>query len=67
MDIITLHNAFKMAIEKENEVANFYGDLASQVTDNELKKLFEALSAEERRHFNRLAEAYKTMKEKITG
>lgn len=65
MDAISLYKAFKLAIDKEHEAAKFYADLASRVTDEELKNLLAGFATEEKKHFDRLTELYNKMKEDI--
>jgi rubrerythrin len=65
MDADTLFRAFKIAMEREHEATEFYSDLASKITEEDLKKLFQQFAVEETKHFNKLAELYKSLKDKI--
>ena len=64
MDKKALFKAFKIAIDREYEARKFYSDIAEQVDDEKLKKLFRTFAAEESGHLEKLESIYSAMKEK---
>ncbi len=63
MDRETLFEAFKIAIDNEQQAYEFYTDLAKKNTDAELKKLFEEFAAQESMHLRKLKDKYRDMRE----
>ncbi len=55
---ITPEEAVRLAIERERRASEFYARCAGLVKDPGVKKLFEFLAAEERRHFDLLEREY---------
>ncbi|MBI4689513.1 MAG: ferritin-like domain-containing protein [Nitrospirae bacterium] len=58
MDIESLFNIFKVAIENESSAAEFYQNAAQNTSDPESKKIFEEFAKMESYHLNKLKERY---------
>jgi len=56
MDMEKFYEAFKIAMEGEEEAYELYKELAEKTKDTELKKLFEAFANDESRHLRELKE-----------
>lgn len=65
MDRRSLLGAFRIAIEKEDESAKFYTDLAGQADDPEMKTLLNRFAYEERIHGDKLKALYRNLRETI--
>lgn len=65
MDKEALFKAFKIAIDREEEAAEFYTDLAKRNIDPELKKLFGEFAEQELIHFQKLKDQYRIMRGEI--
>jgi rubrerythrin len=55
---LTPEAAVKLAMERERRASEFYSRCAATVKDPGVRKLFEFLSAEERRHHDLLEREY---------
>lgn len=58
MELDTLFNIFKIAIDKEHEACEFYQNAAATTSNIDAKKLFEEFSQVELHHEKRLKEKY---------
>ncbi len=58
MELETLFNIFKVAIENEASAAEFYQNAAQNTSDPESKKIFEEFAKMESYHLDRLKERY---------
>lgn len=63
MNLDTLFDIFKVAIDREREAHDFYADAAGRTQDPEVKALFEEFSNVELSHERRLKEKYRQLKE----
>ncbi len=58
-----LFNAFKVAIDKEQEAFEFYSALAKKITENkELKVLFENFARQESTHLQAFKDLYANLR-----
>jgi rubrerythrin len=67
MEIDTLFDIFKIAIDNEREAHKFYKRAATSTSDPDAKKLFEDLAVTELGHENLLQEKYRDMKERLSS
>jgi rubrerythrin len=65
MDRRSLLEAFRIAIEKEDESAKFYTDFAARADDPEMKTLLNRFAYEERIHGDKLKDLYRTLREAV--
>ena len=56
---MTLEKAMEVSIKKEYKASQIYGQMEKTTTQEELKKLFSSLSADERRHALKIDEYYR--------
>jgi rubrerythrin len=56
---MSLERAMEVAMKKETKASQVYGQMGKQYTQEELKKLFSSLSADESRHARIIDEQYK--------
>jgi rubrerythrin len=56
---MSLEQAMEVAMKKETKASQIYGQMGKQYTQEELKKLFSSLSADESRHARIIDEQYK--------
>jgi len=63
MDIETLFNTFKIAIDNEHEAYEFYQNAAANTSNIDAKKLFEEFAQVELQHEKRLKEKYAELRE----
>ncbi|MCX5716947.1 MAG: hypothetical protein NTW44_01290 [Nitrospirae bacterium] len=66
MEIDTLFDIFKIAIDNEHEAHEFYKNAATSTLDSDAKKLFENLAVVELQHEHLLEEKYRDMKERLS-
>ena len=59
IDKMTLEKAMEVAMKKETKASQIYGQMEKTNTQEELKKLFSSLSADESRHARIIEEQYK--------
>ena len=57
--------AFRIAIDKEEEAAQFYTQLAEQAEDPETRRLFHKFAADETSHRESLKELYATLPDSV--
>ncbi len=62
MDIETLFDIFKIAIDKEREAYEFYSKAAATTSNPEAKKLFEEFANVELQHEKKLKEKYAALR-----
>jgi len=67
MDVDTLFNIFKIAIDNEYKSNKFYKKAANDVVDPDAKMLFEDLANMELKHEELLKERYKALREKYSS
>jgi rubrerythrin len=60
-----LLEAFRIAIDKEEEAARFYTDLAEQTVDPELQRLFGRFANEEALHSENLKVLYGSLRDTV--
>jgi rubrerythrin len=65
MDRKSLLEAFRIAIDKEDESAKFYTDLAAQADDPEMRTLLNRFAFEEHTHGDKLKELYRNLRETV--
>lgn len=65
MDRQALLAAFRIAIDKEEEAAQFYTQLAEQAEDPETRKLFRKFADDETSHSDSLKELYATLRDTV--
>jgi rubrerythrin len=63
-DILALPQAWRMAIQREQDAHDFYVRMARTATDPSAKALFEELAAEETKHRQRLEAEYRRVFER---
>lgn len=63
----SVENILDFAIEKEQEAANFYMDLAEKMATGGMKKIFEEFSREEMRHKEKLMGVKSGKQLKLSG
>jgi len=63
-DIFELPQAWRMAIQREQDAHDFYVRMAQTATDPSAKALFEELAAEETKHKQRLEAEYRRVFER---
>lgn len=65
MDKEKLYEAFKIAMEGEEEAYELYKELSEKTNDIDLKKLFEEFANDESKHLRELKERYESMRASI--
>ena len=60
-DPIKLEEAWRLAIEREQEARDFYAEMADMVEDSALKNLFAFLIEQEENHKRMLQEEYEKL------
>jgi rubrerythrin len=62
MDNEKLFEMFKEAVDKEHEAYETYKDIAENVDDDNLKKIFKDMADDELRHKEQIMEQYNILK-----
>lgn len=57
-----LFEIFKVAVDKEHEAYESYKNIAENVDDENLKKIFEDMSKDELRHKEQIIEQYNALR-----
>ena len=64
MDSEKLFELFKESVDKEHEAFNTYKEIAENVDDEDLKKIFEDMANDELKHKEQIMEQYNILKDK---
>jgi rubrerythrin len=65
MDRRSLLEAFRMAIDKEEEARKFYTELAERADDPAMKQLLQRFASDERGHAQSLQDLYRTLRDTV--
>ncbi|TFG98968.1 MAG: hypothetical protein E4H13_09335 [Calditrichales bacterium] len=55
---LSIEEAMQLAMKKENKACHVYAQMAETADQEEIKKLFSSISADERRHFSMIEKHY---------